>query len=255
MFVKKSFPRPFFYLLAVFSILFLIGLTGISRPFRQLEEKILIIPLREKIFRWQKTLKKDLNADSLKNESNLNLSELQVKNAALLEENQELRQLLSVPLPKNWQFLPVKVIGVEGEILIIDAGGKDGLVRGMIAVSGGSYIGRVDDVSESIGRIKMASFLEEKLSVKIVDKETNQINGRALAIGRGLDRINLEQILSSEFPQKSDLVMVSLSGGDLLVGEVNEVTQTKGEPFKTATVKTLFDPENLSTIFLVRGKL
>lgn len=253
MFVKKSFPQPLFYLLAVFSILFLLGLTGISRPFRQLAEKALIIPLREKIFRWQKTFKKDLNSDTLKNVSNL--AELQVKNAALLEENQELRRLLSAPLPKNWQFLPVKIIGVEGEILIIDAGGHEGIIRGMVAVSGGNYLGRVDDVSESIGRIKMASFLEEKLSVKIVDKDSGQIDGRALAIGRGLDRISLEQILSSEWPKKSDLVMVNLFGGDLLVGEVDEVAQAKGEPFKTATVKTLFNPEDLSTIFLVRGKL
>jgi len=253
MFVKKSFPRPFFYLLAVFTIFFLLGLTGISRPFRQLAEKTLIIPLREKIFRWQKTFKKDSNSDILKNESNL--AELQIKNAALLEENQELRRLLSAPLPKNWQFLPVKVIGVEGEILIIDTGGKDGLIRGMVAVSGGSYIGRVDDVSEGVAKIKMASFLEEKLSVKIVDKDSGQIDGRALAVGRGLDRINLEQILSSEWPKKGDLAMVSLSGGDLLVGEISDVIQVKGEPFKTATVKTLFNPEDLSTIFLVRGKL
>lgn len=250
---KKNFPPPFFYLLAIFLGLLVLGLTGIFRPVRGLVEKTLVVPLKEKVYGWQRVFKKDLGEGALRNEREL--SELKVKIASLQQENQELRRLLSAPLPKNWQFLPVKVIGVEGENLTIDMGGRDGVTRGMVAVLGDAYLGRVDDVSERIAKIKLASSWEEKLAVKIVDRETGQISGQGLLIGRSQGRMKIEQILSTEETKKGDLVIVNLEGGDLLIGEVEEVFITKGEPFKTAAVKRLFNPEELNTIFLVRGKL
>jgi cell shape-determining protein MreC len=99
-----------------------------------------------------------------------------------------------------------------------------------------------------MAQIRLPSFFEERLMVRAG-------GSLGLLIGRGQGKMRIEQILAAETVAKADLVMTNLEGGDLLVGEVEEVITAKGEVFKTAQVKRLFNPEELETIFLVKGKI
>lgn len=250
---KLNFPKPFFYLLFVFLFLLLLNFLGLFGSLRGVIEKVAIIPLKEEVYRWQRILKKDLGTCELKNEKEI--SELKAKISSLFEENKEQKRLLSAPLPKNWQFLTVKVISTEGENLNVNVGKKEGIKEGMIAVLGESYLGKVGRVSEKISEIKLGSDIDVKLVVKVVSETDGNILGKGLLVGRGQGRMRIEQILLSENVKKGDLVLTNLEGGDLLVGKIEEITEVKGEPFKAAQVKRLFNPEELNTIFLVRGKL
>lgn len=225
---------------------------GLLRPVRSLAEKIIVIPVKEKVYTWRRVFKKDLGSCQLQNESAL--AELKAKIASLTEENLSQKRLLSAPLPQNWQFLPVKVINLEGEVIFINAGREEGIKEGMIAIFGSTYIGRVAQVSEKMAAIRLPSFLDEKLVVKIAFGQ-EAVLGKGLLVGRGEGQMRVEQILTSETIDKGNLVLASQEGGDLLVGEIEEVLAAKGEVFKTARVKRLFNPEELTTIFLIRGKI
>jgi len=185
------------------------------------------------------------------------IAELKVQIASLTEENREQKRLLSSPLPRNWQFLTAKVIGLGDETLTIDQGRKEGVKEGMVVISGQTFLGKVVSLSEEMAQVRLPSFFEERLMVRIVagKDSTGFPRARGLLVGRGQGKMRVEQILTSEEVSQGDLVITNLEGGDLLVGEVEEVMVVKGEVFKSAQVKRLFNPEELETVFLIKGKI
>lgn len=258
---RKKVPVQLYYLLAIFLVIFLLGLAGVLRPLRGFFERTLIIPTKQKAYDWQRFLKKDLQGCQLQDERQI--AELKAKIASLTEENLSQKRLLSAPLPKDWQFLLVKVIEVKDETLTLGLGAQDGVKEGMVAIFGETYLGKVTSVSEALCQIRLPSFPEEKLRVKFVSGEPGAalsssdkaILGEGLSVGRGQGKTRVEQILSSEKVEKENLVITNVQGTNLLVGAVEEVTEKRGEVFKNASVKILYNPEELNTIFLVRGKL
>lgn len=253
MFRKTKLPPIFLYLLLVFLGIFLLGLTGIFRPLTRLVEKRAVIPLRQKIYDWQRLRKKDLRGCQITNESEID--QLKAKIVSLEEENKEQKRLLSAPLPKNWQFLTARVIGSDNETLTINKGRRDGVKENQICLSGNLYLGKVYEVSENMAKIKLPTFSDERLLVKIADGKNSGTVGKGLLTGKGLGVMKIEQILVKENIGSGNLVLANVEGGDLLVGKVEEVVKQKDEVFKTATVKRLFNPEELETVFLIRGRL
>lgn len=245
-------PPLFAYIGLVLVLVLILDLSGLFKPLRGLAEKALIIPLKEKVYTLGKVAGKNKSDYSLDNEKRL--VEYQTKIASLTEENQEQKRLLSAPLPKNWKFMTVKVIGFGGETLTLASGKEEGVSVKMVAVSDSTYLGKVFEVSEHQAKVKLPSFIDEKLAVKIVSAD-QAIIGRGLLVGRGIGRMKVEQILANEDVKKGDLIMAETEGGNLSVGEILEVTWEKGEVFKTAQVKALYDPANFNTIFLVTGKI
>lgn len=251
MFRSKRLPPEIVYLFLLFLFLLLVGSVGIFRPLRGVLEKSLVIPVKEKVYSVKRIFKKDLGTCGKTNEGEL--SALKVKVAALTEENTAQRKLLSVPLPRDWRFLTVQVINLEGETLVINAGSKDGVTKGMTALSETNYLGKVETFGENMAWIRPPSFYGERTVVRFVENE--QTAGKGLLIGQGEGRMRAEQIFSSEAVREGNLVAVDVLGGSLLVGKVSSVTVKKGEAFKTAQVERLFNPEDLRTVFLVTGKI
>lgn len=250
---RSKIPRNFYYLFIVLLTILLLGLIGIFKPAQSLLEKTLIIPGKQKVYGWHRFFKKDLGGCQFKNEKEI--AELKAKIASLTEENLSQKRLLSAPLPKNWQFLPVAVIEVKDENLTLGLGKQDGIKEGMVALLGETYLGRVTKISERQSQVRLPSFFEERLLVKLVSSTQQTSVGKGLSIGRGQGKIRVEQILASEGVAKGNLVSTNIDGKDLVIGEVEEVIEKKGEVFKTAQVKLLYNPEELDTIFLIRGKL
>lgn len=249
---KRKIPPIIFYLLSILIFIFLLDKVGALRFFRTIAESAIITPVKQKLFDWQRMGKKDLNSCQLKEQSQI--SELKSKVAALEEENVSQKRLLSAPLPKNWQFLSVKVIAFENEVLTLNLGASDGVKEGMIAVSQDTYLGKVFLVSEKESLVRLPSYSEQRLLVRII-ASNNSFVGKGLLIGRGVGQMKVEQVISSELVKKEDLVVTSAEGKDLVVGQVEEVIENKGEVFKVIQVKRLYNPEELNTIFLVRGKI
>jgi len=252
MFKKTNFPPVFLYLFFIFIIVFLLGSLGVVKPLRSFTEKSMILPLKQKLY----DLKLISNKNQRENQCQQCKSEaeLKVKIASLEEENREQKRLLSSPLPKNWQFLEVKIIDYKNESLTIDKGAEDGVKEGMIAVDGNTFLGTVRKAVGKMSTIRMPTYPDEKYVVKIIDKD-GEITGKGLLVGTGVGKMKIEQILPSENVQKGNLVSVNLEGGELLVGEIDEVVIQKDELFKTSSVTGLNNLQDLNTIFLVRGRL
>lgn len=250
MFNKQKFPKPFLYLLAIFGLIYVLGRLGALNWARRIAERSLVIPAKQALYDQQRRLKQ--KPDDCETAVKKEIAELKVQIASLAEENLQQKRLLSSPVPKNWQFLTGSVIGADNETLMISKGRQDGIKEGMVAVTGETYLGKAVKVSEGVSEIRLSSFFEEKLAVKIISENDKVISARGLLVGLGQGKMRVEQILAQEGVKVGDLVITTVEKGDLLIGEVEEVMEVKGEVFKTAQVVRLFNPEELTTIFLLR---
>jgi len=242
-------PRQFFYLFFILVLIFFLELTGIFKPLRKLAEKSLIIPLRQTIFDFKQLTQKTTDQEELFKKQ---VMDLESKIISLEEENRQQKRLLSAPLPKDWQFLTVKVIGAENETLIVTLPENEKIEQKLTAVSGDTYLGKISQISSLQATIKLPSFLDNKLSVSIFSSKDNSLTGRGLLVGGGEGKMKVEQILLTENVNINDLVMTDVFGKNLLVGLVSEIVEKKGEMFKSAVVKRQFSPRQLQTIFLIK---
>ena len=249
----KKIPRELIIIFGICLLLLVLSLAGFFNPFRAIAEKSLVIPFKEAIFNWQRTFRKNLNECLLKEEGKI--AELKTKVASLTEENLSQKKLLSANVPKNWQFLGAKVIEISGEELTINMGKTDGVKEGMVAIFENTYLGKVVFVSEKIAKVRMPSYFDNKMAIKIVSKNDLTILSKGLLVGKGTEKMKVEQIYYSEQVRLGDLVITDSEGGILIIGEITEVIQNKGEAFKSAGVKLLYQPNQLNTIFLIKGKL
>ena len=248
---KRRLPKEFFYLTSCLLVFFLLSLTGVFRPLRGWVERSAIVPLRQNFYEAKRLIGKTSVVDQNRDEGRI--AELEAQIAILKEENKEQKRLLSAPLPKNWQFLTVKVIDFNNETLILDAGERDGVILGMVLILENTYLGKVSEVSERMSKVRLPSYYEEKLVVEVVSGET--IVGKGLLVGRGEGKMRVEQIFSSEAVKKEDLVVLEIEGGTLLVGKIKEVVQEQNDVFKMGQVEKLYDPAQLNTVFLIKGKI
>jgi len=249
--LKKS--KSLRYLIyAVLTVLFLsiVGRLRIFNGVKGFFEKKVTIPIRQEIFDFKRSIKKDLNGFSLLTQKEKD--EYETKIASLINENKELRRLLGSPLPKEWQFLAAKVIWYDQESLTIDQGENSGVKLGMTAITGNTYVGKVNEITPETSIIRLVSFIDEKNIAKVYKKGENLLTGQGLLVGKGLGRISLEQVFLNEKIEKENIVVVPVAKGELLAGEIEEVFEKENEGIKTATVKRLFNPEELSNIFLVK---
>ncbi len=245
MFKAKISPK-FFYLGVILILIFLLGLTGVLKPFRKLGEKSLIVPLRQRLFDLRQFM-----VPGSGNQTESRLLELEAKIASLEEENKQQKRLLSTPLPKDWQFLSVKVIGTENETLILYLTDNETVHQGMVAITSDTYLGKIAKISDLQAVVELPSFFDNKLSVSVFSQKDHALIARGLLVGGGEGKMKIEQIFLSENVSVGDLVMTSVFGKDFLIGEVSEVIDKKGEMFKTAMVKRSFNPRQLKTIFLI----
>jgi len=237
-----------FYFLFFLSLLILVAdLLGILNPIKGFLEEKLVIPVRSS-FRpaSQKESCQNFEAEILS---------LKTQVASLKEEIVSTRKLLGAPLPENWKFLPVKVIGGTEEEIIIEGGEREGIKKGMVAVFEGVFLGRVEKVSERVSKIKLLTNPDSKEIVKIIGKDSLILTGKGLLLGKGQGKMEIREILAEEEVGEGDLVVATVEGFDLPVGKISSVNYKKGEVFKNAIVDQQIKTRNLQTIFLLVGKI
>jgi len=234
----------FFLLLSL--VIFLADYLGFLKSVKGFFEKKMVIPVRE-------FFKPQLVDECQKFEAErLNLK---TQLAGLKEEVVSSRKLLGAPLPANWQFLPVKVIGDSDDEIIVGGGDREGIKLGMAAVYEGVFLGKVEKVSQEISKIKLLSNADSKQVVKILGKNSLNLVAKGLLFGRGKGEMEIKEILAEEEVEEGDLVVATVEGFDLPVGEITGVNYQKGDVFKTAGVRQKIKTRYLQTIFLLTGKI
>lgn len=119
-------------------------------------------PLKSALFTlvdFTHTKKLQKENEALKEE----LTDLQTNKAKteLLEkENKDLKKLLNIETKRNTKKTYAKVIGTDfsqGYFITVDKGSNDGISLGDIAVFGSALVGRVEEVSDRVSKIKPIS--------------------------------------------------------------------------------------------------
>lgn len=241
--------RDFKVFLFVFlSIVILIGdFFGFLKPLRGFLEEKLVIPVRT-------SLRPKARTESC-SESQAEILSLKTQIANLKEEIVSTRKLLGAPLPPDWKFKPVKVIGEGEDEIIIGEGETDGIKRQMVVVFSGVFLGKVNRVGQNMAKVRLLSSPDSKETAKIINKDSLGLAGKGLLLGKGKGKMEIKQILAEEEVAEDDLVVVSWDGFDLPAGRIKSIAWQKGEVFKTAEVVRDFNPRNLWTVFLITGKI
>jgi len=264
--MDKKRNRWFYFFLGLSILILVLDHFGVLKPFKGFFEEKLVIPIRIKFTRslQPKSLpsrqaglpagKAGLNPLNSCQEKDLEIANLKTQIANLKEENLSARRLLGAPLPSDWKFLPVRVIGWEKDEIIIDKGEKDGIVKGMGAVTEGNFLGKVENLSPKVAKIKLLSSPESKQVVKIIEKENLILIGKGLLLGKGEGKMEIKEILPEEEIKEGDLVVIPFESSDLPVGKVGTISYQKGDVFKTAQVKMEINVRVLETVFLIVEK-
>ncbi len=141
-------------------------------------------------------------------------------------ENRILKGLLNyVPGPKP-SFITGRVIADTGGAfahgLILNAGARDGVVRGQAAITGDGLIGRVAGVGDRSARILLITDLNSRIPVLVGSDRT-----RAILAGNNSDHPRLIHLASGETVSAGDRIITSGHGGafppGLPVGQVASV--------------------------------
>lgn len=255
----------FFKYTLVSLVLFLLGLTGIINPIRDLFQKVLN-PISFGLYKVSLELQGEItffaNIRGIKNE-NLLLAE---KNLKLLEElsgykkykkeNEDLKLLLDLNRQRQKKFIVAKVLSAPSSSseIYIDKGSADGIAHDFYAVYNGFVVGAVSEVGEFKSKIILIN--SPKLSVAGVDEDSST-RTIGLVTGDFGTFLTMDRILPEEVISVGDVVVTSgqdgVFGDGFILGEVVSVTDAKSsEPLRKAKLKTLIDFSKLETVFVGR---
>ena len=182
------------------------------------------------------------------------LAELVVERSELLQlrsENAEMRKLLGVDLPPDWQFLPAKVITARHDLLLLSVGSNQGVKVGMTVVDGGYLVGQVTKVSEVISEITPVTAIDS-----VVSAQTLEINATGNIEGQNSNLLIMKSILQEEKVEPGQIVVSSGADGvmpDLPLGRVVRVTDNQVEAYKQAEVESLVNHVDIERAFVVVG--
>lgn len=184
------------------------------------------------------------SAGSLEKENNLlefeNL-ELKAELAKLQgakEENETLREALTLTKTADFTFIVVPIVGKDpgADALVIQLPKDRKIATGMPVVTSNKVLaGRVSEVASSFAKVLLVSHSESSFDAKV--SETNTVG---LVRGQGRYRLLFDFVQKDAKLSLGDTVVTSSLGGafpaDLLVGTIGEIKVSDAQPFLQAAV-------------------
>lgn len=169
-------------------------------------------------------------------------------------ENQRLRTLLQMRERNQYHATGARIIGLDGSSwfrsFMVNAGSRDGIERGMPAVTHEGLVGTVVAVS---GRSsKVLPIVDVHSSVEVVSARTRD---RAILVGRGSNRLFLNYLERSADVQPGDIFVTSgfarMFPQGLPVGIVSDVRQKSYGLFQEAYLDPIVNFRKLETMLLL----
>ncbi len=172
------------------------------------------------------------------------------------DENTALRALLDFREKTNATLVAANVTGVDPEIsvhaIIIDRGSTDGISRGDAVITGsGVLVGKIIRISQGRSTVLLTS--DERSRIAAMVQGRPEANGVASG-DRGLV-VKLSLVPQHAAITVGDLVVTTgLEAGvprGLLLGTVDSVSESPGQPFMSAIVVPAVDPLHLTTVGVI----
>jgi rod shape-determining protein MreC len=163
-------------------------------------------------------------------------------------ENRSLRALVNYAPPPGGRQITGRVVADAGGAyvrnLLIAVGSSQGVVRGLAAVSGEGFIGRVTDVGERTTRVLLITDLNSKIPVTI-----GMRGERAVLAGDNSALPRLLYLTQENTVAPGDLVLTSGHGGLLPPGLPIGAVETVSE--RGVTVRPLADWQRIDHVRLL----
>ncbi|WP_251861813.1 rod shape-determining protein MreC [Clostridium sp. Marseille-Q2269] len=210
-----------------------------------------------------------LNIPDVKKESvelraeNSKLKSQLAEYSSLKSENDRLRKMLNFKNQRSeYDYVGADVIGKSGgnylDEFTINKGTKDGIAKGMIAITNEGLVGQV--IITGGNWAKVQSLSNENLAVSAMVDSTKENSG----IVKGY-KDNQNNILAKLYflpidskIKNKDVILTSGLGGmypkGIRIGEVTSVEVDKGKVMKNATIKPYVDLTKMEEVFIVVPK-
>lgn len=186
---------------------------------------------------------------------NLGLRQQLLAYNELEKENERLREAFLVAAKEDLELLFAEIIAkeVEGDVLLLNKGTKDGVKEGMPVLTQSKVaVGRVGKVFLNTCQVLLFSLKDHASDVKIQGKETVGVLKGQGRFGALLDLIPQEEELV-----EGDVVLTSALGGtfpdNFLVGELQGVQKSDLTAFQGGFVKLFFHPRKENSLFILKN--
>ncbi|HLD28544.1 MAG TPA: rod shape-determining protein MreC [Patescibacteria group bacterium] len=253
--------------IAIITILVLIALHYISwfkpaesllvRSLGVVQGKIYNITIGISSLKQSWLTKRDLLAENKKLIAELKESKLNQSQISILEqENELLKKELNFIDEHQLNFVSARIItGVSDPLsqsVIINRGTRDGIGEGMAVVADdGILVGKIYEVSDGYSKVLLLTDNQSKVAVTILnyDQTVGLVEGQ---FGLSLAMTNIPQ---DEEINEGDLIVTSGLEGkipkNLLIAQVESVSQTESDIFKTAVLTPIIPFDNLSYVVVI----
>jgi len=176
--------------------------------------------------------------------------------AALVQENQRLRNLLNASSGRAYDFTFSEMIRVDldpfSHIIWIDHGADKGVVSGQAVIDGLGIVGQVENVLRHSSTVRLISDPDHALPVQI-----NRTGLRSVAFGTG----GTDHLIMPNVPLQADIApgdrVVTSGLGDRFpagfpVGEVERVQRDGGETFASVYLRPFAALDRGREVLLVK---
>lgn len=207
---------------------------------------------------------KDLKSENEKlKEDNKNLDKLKNENTMLTEENARLRENLKFKDTRSeYEYIGADIVGRSGQNFLdgftINRGSKDGIEKGMIAVTSVGLVGQVTSVGNNSATIQ--TLCNENIAVAGYVLSTKESDGIVKGYKGNEDKFLAEITgLSIDSGIKVGDTIVTSGLGDIYpkgieIGKVLDVKEDKAAVMKSAVVKPNVDFNKLEQVLIVVQK-
>lgn len=199
-------------------------------------------------FLWDKGVTKEKGCDFQKSQYLYSVAELERAN----KENNELRQALGLEVHEEYDLILANINSKNSfeDIITIDKGIKDGIVEGMIVLTGEkALIGRILNVYEDFSEVRLISDTNSIIDVRVLGREEI-----AIVTGNG-DNLIFDFVSKDSDIQIGDVFVTSGISSDfeegLLVGEITAIKNIASEAEEKGEAKIFFQLRDLKSVFIV----
>ena len=238
----KSLVQRFMYLglvLSAFSLMFLGKFDVVTIDKLRVEVTEAIAPILEAFARPAASVSMHIqNVQDLSNirdenirlkQENIRLLQWQTVARKLQSDNTALRQLLSVVNDNSEKYITARVIdgsgGLLSNMLILNAGKKNGVVKGQTVIGARGVIGRIFQVSNRSSRVLLLTDINSRVPVLVESNRT-----RAIMTGKNTNLASLIHLPQGAKVLPSDRIITSGHGGAFPSGlPIGVVTSTSDE--------------------------
>jgi len=197
-----------------------------------------------------KKIKKE-NEELKEKITELTTENFELKN--LMEQSDILKEELTFINAYDYEYVSAKIIGRDPDSLlktiIINKGTKTGIKKDQPVIAGnGILIGRIIEVNDYIAKALLLSDSRSLVSATI----DNSTKTPGLVSGKHGISLKMTMIPQDQEVKEDDLVITAgletKTPPNLLIGNIEKISQIEGELFKTATIKPAISYENLSIV-------